>query len=105
MKTKPYITLRDREWKGKEWFTSWKSYKNIRKLTDEEAKPFLEEGSIQEIIPPKYSKDIVGSDNGRMFCNKCGSSKGFYIKKRPFGKKIEVFTCADCGIREIRKLE
>jgi len=57
MKTKPYITLRDRQWKGKEWFTSWRSQKNIRRLTDEEAKPFLEDGTIKEVIPPEYGKE------------------------------------------------
>jgi len=73
MKTKSYITLIDRTWKGKGWFTSYKSYKNIRRLADEEAKPLLEAGTIKEVELPKYSKDIVGNDNGRMFCNKCGS--------------------------------
>lgn len=100
-KTKPYITLIDRIWKDKEWFTSWRSHKNIRKLTEEEAKSL---DNIEEVIPPKYGKDIMGVDDGRMFCKKCDSRKGFYIKKRPFGKEIEVFTCANCGIREIRKI-
>lgn len=105
MKTKPYITLININWKGKEWFTSYKSQKNIRKLTDEEAKPLLEAGTIQEVILPKYDKDIVGNDDGRMFCNICGSRKGFFIKKYPFGKKIIVYTCAECGIREIKKIK
>jgi len=100
-KTKPYITLRDRDWKGKDWFTSYRSYKNIRRLTDREAKPFLDEGTIQEVILPVYKKDIFRTDNGRMICNECGNKKGFYIKKRPFGKAISVFICAECGIREI----
>jgi len=111
MKTKPYITLIDRTWKGKEWWTSFRSHKNIRKLTDEEAKPFLEVGTIQEVIPPKYNKDIVedilddkGERTGRIKCRICGSQKGFYIKKYPFGKKVIVYTCADCGIREVKKV-
>jgi hypothetical protein len=99
--TKPYITLRDRTWKGKEWFTSYRSQKNIRKLTKEEAESLSD---IQEVILPTYGKDIVGVDNGRMFCNKCGSRKGFYVKKFPFGKKISVYTCAECKIREIRDI-
>jgi hypothetical protein len=103
-KTKPYITLRDREWKGKDWFTSFKGHQNIRKLTNEEAEPLLEECTIQEVVLPEYKKDIVGDKNGRMFCKICGSNKGFYIKKRPFGKKINVFTCANCGIREIKQI-
>jgi len=103
-KTKPYITLIDRSWKGKEWFTSFRSYKNIRRLTDEEAEPLLKDGTIEEVILPEYGKDIIGNNNGRMFCKKCGSDKGFYIKKRPFGKKVNVYTCAGCGIREIIKL-
>jgi hypothetical protein len=102
MKTKSYITLRDRTWKGKEWFTSYKSQKFIRQLTEEEAKPLLEAGTIKEVIPVKRGKDIVGSDNGRIFCNECGSRKGFYIKKFPFGKKVIVYTCAECGIREVK---
>ena len=103
--TKPYITLRDREWKGKEWFTSYKSYKNIRRLTDEEAKPLLEKGTIEEVILPKYKKDIVGvRDNGRMFCKICGSDNGFYLKQRPFGKKINVYTCANCEAREVKEI-
>jgi len=102
--TKPYETLRDRTWKGKEWFTSWRSQKSIRKLTEEEAKPLLEEGTIREVIMPEYGKDIIGTDDGRMFCKKCKSKKGFYIKKRPFGKKISVYTCANCGVREIKNL-
>ena len=110
-KTKPYETLLDRNWKGKEWFTSWRSYKNIRKLTEEEASPLLEAGTIKEVIMPKYEKDIVGDvmkdgqRTGRMFCNKCGGTTGFYIKKRPFGKEIEIFTCADCGVREIKPIK
>jgi len=100
MKTKSYITLIDRTWKGKQWFTSYRSYRNIRKLTEEEAKSL---DYIQEYIPPERATDIVGSDNGRMFCNKCGSRKGFYIKKNPFGKMIDVYTCAGCGIREVKK--
>ena len=103
-KTKPYETLIDRIWKGKEWFTSWRSYKNIRRLTEEEARPLLTDGTIKEIELPKYKKDIIGDNNGRMFCKECKSDKGFYIKKRPFGKKINVYTCANCGIREVKKL-
>ena len=107
--TKPYITKLDRTWKDKEWFTSYRSYKNIRCLTEEEAKPFLEDGTIEEVILPEYGKDIMGDimeggkRTGRVFCKKCGSEKGFYIKKCPFGKRINVYTCADCGIREVRK--
>jgi len=100
-KTKPYITLRDRTWKGREWFTSFRSMKNIRKLTEEEANSL---DDIQEVKLPEYGKDIIGNDNGRMFCNECGSKKGFYTKKRPFGKKVNVFTCVECGIREIKKI-
>jgi len=104
MKTKPYLTLRDRLWKGKEWYTSFRSMKNIRKLTDEEAKPFLEDETIVEYIPPKYGKDIVGDDNGTMVCNVCGSRKGFYVKSYPFGKPIRVYTCSECKIREVKKI-
>ena len=103
--TEPYITLRDREWKGKEWFTSYGSHLNIRKLTDEEAEPLLSEGTVQKIIPKPAFEEILGVNDGRMFCLKCGSNKGFYIKKRPFGKKINIFTCADCGRREKREVK
>lgn len=48
---KPYITLRDRTWKGKEWFTSCFGQKNIRMLTDEEAEK-LE--NIQCVIKPEW---------------------------------------------------
>ncbi len=101
---KSYITLRDTQWKGKEWFTSFRSYRNIRRLTDEEAKPLLEEGTIKEYNPPVYEKDVIGRDNGRLFCKKCGSKKGFYIKKRPFGRKVNIYTCAECGIKEKKSL-
>ena len=98
---KGYITLRDREWKGKEWFTSYKSCLNVRKLTNEEAKPLLEEGTIQEVIPKKpFQENVVGNDNGRIVCNLCGSREGFYIKKRPFGHKIRIYECVKCGARE-----
>jgi len=98
--TKGYVTLRDRKWKGKLWGTSFRSCKNIRKLTEEEAKPLLEEGTIQEIVPIKYEKDVMGSNNGRMFCKKCGSYAGFYIKNRPFGRPVRILTCANCGTKE-----
>ena len=101
---KNYITLRDREWKGKFWGTSFRSCKITRKLTKEEARPLLEEGTIQEIVPVSYEKDIVGVDGGRMFCKKCGNRDGFYIKKRPFGRPVEIFTCANCGVKEKRNL-
>jgi len=102
MKNK-YTTLIDRTWKGKEWFTSYRSYVNVRTLSDEEAKPLLEEAPIKLFIPKKpYKKNVMGSDDGRMFCNLCGSREGFYIKKRPFGHNIEIYTCANCGEREKR---
>jgi len=34
---KPYITTRDRIFKNKDWFTSYRNNKNIRMLTEEEA--------------------------------------------------------------------
>ena len=111
MKNKSYITLIDRIHKGKDWFSSYRSYKFIRRLTDEEAKPLLEAGTIQEVIMLEYGKDIVGDimengeRTGRVFCKICGSKKGFYIKKFPFGKPIKVYICADCGIREVRKIK
>ncbi|MDD5178308.1 MAG: hypothetical protein PHT54_03465 [Candidatus Nanoarchaeia archaeon] len=96
-----YITLRDRMWKGKEWYTSFRSHLNIRKLTDEEAKPFLEEGSIEKVIPKKpYKENVVGNDNGKMVCKLCGSRKGFYVKKFPFGHRVIIYTCAECGERQ-----
>ena len=102
--TKAYITLRDRRWKNKEWFTSFRSQKNIRKLTEEEATPLLKEGTIKEVELPTYQTNLVGVDKGRMFCTVCGSQKGFYIKKRPFGKAVQVFICAGCSKREIKKI-
>jgi len=102
--TKPYTTLRDRQWKGKEWFTSFRSYKNIRKLTDEEAKPLLEEGTIQLVIEKKKPTiGVVGDNDGRMFCLKCDSQKGFYVYKMYRGKQsnwYNIYTCVDCGERE-----
>ena len=102
MLTKPYITLLDRDWKGKVWYTSYRSVKNVRRLNDEEARPFLTAGTIQEVILPTYGKNIMGVIDGKMVCNVCTSRKGFYIKKRPFGKKITVFICAGCGVREVQ---
>ena len=99
--TKPYITLRDRTWKGKEWFTSYRSYKNIRMLTNEEAESL---DNIQEVIPKKKPiKGVVGDKDGRLFCLKCGSQKGFYIYKMHRGKQsnwYNIYTCPDCGERE-----
>jgi len=102
--TKPYITLRDRDWKGKDWFTSYRSYKNIRRLTDEEAKPFLEDGTIEEVkLKKEPTIGVVGNKNGTMVCLKCGSQRGFFVYKMHRGKQsgwYNLYTCADCGERE-----
>jgi len=104
-KTKPYITLRDRQWKGKEWFTSWRSQKNIRMLTGKEAES-LE--NIQEVeLLKEPVADVVGNDDGRMFCLKCGSKRGFYIFKMHRGKQsnwYRMYKCSDCGEREKKML-
>lgn len=103
---KPYITKIDRTWKGKTWFSSLGRAKIIRKLTDEEAKPLLEEGTIEEVIPLKdCEENVVGEDreNGRMFCLKCKSQRGFYIHKHHRGAMMNwyhIFRCSDCGCRE-----
>ena len=101
---KKYITLRDRTWKGKEWWTSFYGVKNIRTLTDEEAST-LED--IQEVIPLKpLEENVVGDDNSRMFCLKCGSKRGFFVHKVRRGKMSDwysIFKCGDCGCREKRK--
>ena len=103
--TKPYITLRDRQWKGKVWFTSWRSYKNIRRLTEAEAK---EIDDIQEVKPKKEpTSGVVGEKDSRMFCLKCGSQKGFYVFKMRQGKQVNwynIYTCPDCEEREKRLL-
>ena len=100
MKTKSYITLRDRTWKGKEWFSSHGSYKFIRKLTDEEAGVL---DDIELVPEPKPFEKIVGNDDGRMFCLKCDSKKGFYVYKMRRGKQknwYNIYKCANCGCRE-----
>lgn len=99
-KTRPYITLRDRTWKGKEWWASYGSDKFIRKLTDEEAATL---DDIELVPEPKPFEKIVGSDNGRMFCLKCDSRKGFYPYKMHRGAQknwYTIYKCADCGSRE-----
>jgi len=99
--TKPYITLRDRMWKEKEWFTSYRSYKNIRMLTEEEANSL---DNIQEVqLKEKPTSGVVSKESGKMHCLKCGSQKGFYMYKMHRGKQANwytMFECADCGKRE-----
>ena len=50
MKTKPYKTKRDMQWKNRAWYTG----EMTRKLTGEEAKPLLEQGLIYEPQPKRY---------------------------------------------------
>ena len=102
---KKYITLIDRTWKGKEWWTSFRSTKFIRTLTDEEASQL---DNIEEVIPLKpLEENVIGDDrkNGRMFCKKCESKRGFHIHKVRHGQYSQwynIYKCADCGCREKR---
>lgn len=98
--TKPYITLRDRMWKGKDWFSGFRSQKFIRKLTEEEANSL---DNIQEVILPKYD-DILDTSNGKIHCKKCGNL-GLYCKTRPFGKEIKVWSCPNCKLRQVEKIK
>ena len=79
MSKRKYITLRDRTWKGEEWWSSFGGTKFIRTLTDEEAKTL---DDIEEVTPLRpLETGVVGDENGRMFCKKCDSKRGFYIHK------------------------
>ena len=74
-------------------------------LTDEEAET-LENIQIIE-LPKKPIDNVVGNDNGRMYCLKCDSRKGFYIYKMRRGKQdnwYNIYKCADCGKREKKML-
>jgi len=101
---KSYITLRDRTWKGREWWSSYGRNVNIRRLTDEEAATLTD---IEEWVNPlqPVQDNVVGNDDGRMFCKKCGSKKGFYVYKNHRGEQKKWYTiykCAECGAREKR---
>lgn len=98
---KRYITLIDRTWKGKGWWSSFGGTYFYRMLTDEEAKSL---DCIQEVIPLKpCEENVVNRESGRISCLKCKSTKGFFIHKMFRGKQINwyyIYKCADCGCRE-----
>ena len=98
---KKYITLYDRTWKGKEWFSSFRSQKFIRSLTEAEAAML---DGIEEVVPAlPLEEGVVGLSNGRLYCKKCGSAKGFFVHKMHRGEQSRWYTtykCADCGARE-----
>ena len=100
MEKKKYITTRDRTWKGKDWFSSFRSTKFIRTLTQKEADSL---DCIQEVPKPKPFVKCRGDNNGRMFCLLCKSTRGFYIYQMHRGKQINwymIYKCSDCGERE-----
>ena len=76
---KRYITLIDRTFKGKEWWSSGhRGYQFIRSLTDEEAKTLDNIELAPEIIKPKPFEKIIDEKEaraGRLSCIKCGSKK------------------------------
>ncbi len=106
---KRYITLIDRTFKGKEWWSSgYRGYKFIRSLTDEEAKTLDNIELAPEKIKQKPFEKIIDEKEaraGRLACIKCGSKKGFYVYKMHRGKQsgwYEILRCPDCGAREKR---
>ena len=103
-KKQQYITLIDRTWKGKEWFSPFGSYRPTRMLTDSEA-ALLEH--IRLVEPRQPFTHCVGNSDGRMFCMTCGSQDGFSIYKMHRGAQrnwYTISTCVECRAREKRFL-
>lgn len=99
---KKYITLRDRVWKGKEWWSSFRRQVYIRTLTQEEANTL---DDIQEYVPKlkPLEENIIDCKDSRLSCKKCKSTKGFYVYNFRRGEQkkwFRIYTCADCKSRE-----